>query len=282
MIENRCDSSLPIDFDSAAYLELNPDVASAGMDPVAHYLNHGRLEKRSYKMNGSLKFIYGDTLDFPTHYQAPKKIVCIYFIPRSGSNYLADLLRQTNLLGFPLEYFPPGNNGSITPYMLNRLKTIHGVISKRTSPNGVFSFKWNSSFHSNCVTQDLSLKIKNKITHKIFIDREDRSAQARSYAIAKNNNNWVTVKNQERKIFHVDNLSTNDLRNAENFLSKIRTETLPLLGDNFLNIRTEKLLSDPKSTLSRIFEFCEISIGDIEIPDKSLWTLPTKMVGDSI
>jgi hypothetical protein len=35
-----------IGFDANLYLEANPDVAAAGVDPVAHYLAHGRLENR--------------------------------------------------------------------------------------------------------------------------------------------------------------------------------------------------------------------------------------------
>jgi hypothetical protein len=33
-------------FDAKAYLEANPDVAEAGMDPLRHYLNHGIDERR--------------------------------------------------------------------------------------------------------------------------------------------------------------------------------------------------------------------------------------------
>ena len=40
---------LPADFDAEEYLLRNPDVAEAGMDPIYHYLNHGRFEFRSYK-----------------------------------------------------------------------------------------------------------------------------------------------------------------------------------------------------------------------------------------
>ena len=42
---------LPLDFDAAAYLHLNKDVAASGMDPITHYTTHGYLEKRPYKMS---------------------------------------------------------------------------------------------------------------------------------------------------------------------------------------------------------------------------------------
>lgn len=40
---------LPADFDAEEYLLRNSDVAEAGMDPIYHYLNHGRYELRRYK-----------------------------------------------------------------------------------------------------------------------------------------------------------------------------------------------------------------------------------------
>jgi hypothetical protein len=46
---NQKSPELPADFDAEEYLLRNPDVAEAGMDPVYHYLNHGRFEFRRYK-----------------------------------------------------------------------------------------------------------------------------------------------------------------------------------------------------------------------------------------
>jgi hypothetical protein len=46
--EVRADT-LPVDFDPTKYLELHPDVAEAGVDPVFHYMTHGRFEGRRFK-----------------------------------------------------------------------------------------------------------------------------------------------------------------------------------------------------------------------------------------
>ena len=40
---------LPRDFDEASYLELNPDLASVGMNLRKHYLLHGLREGRRYR-----------------------------------------------------------------------------------------------------------------------------------------------------------------------------------------------------------------------------------------
>jgi glycosyltransferase involved in cell wall biosynthesis len=41
---------LPPGFNAALYLQLNPDVQAAGVDPVAHYLQHGAKEGRTFAM----------------------------------------------------------------------------------------------------------------------------------------------------------------------------------------------------------------------------------------
>jgi hypothetical protein len=43
------EAKLPADFNADDYLDLNPDVKQAGMDPVEHYLNFGHRENRAYR-----------------------------------------------------------------------------------------------------------------------------------------------------------------------------------------------------------------------------------------
>ncbi|MBV8888923.1 MAG: hypothetical protein JO305_04575 [Alphaproteobacteria bacterium] len=43
-------SRLPAGFDAQAYLALNPDVRAAGVEPRKHYLRHGVIEGRQYKI----------------------------------------------------------------------------------------------------------------------------------------------------------------------------------------------------------------------------------------
>lgn len=45
---------LPSDFDRDYYLQANPDVARAGLDPVKHYLHFGQREGRAYKLDSKL------------------------------------------------------------------------------------------------------------------------------------------------------------------------------------------------------------------------------------
>lgn len=47
--------TLPNDFDPEIYLELHPDVKSAGVDPGRHYLEFGISEGRAYKRQSGLE-----------------------------------------------------------------------------------------------------------------------------------------------------------------------------------------------------------------------------------
>jgi hypothetical protein len=44
---------MPPDFDAAAYLLANPDLLLAQVDPCTHFLDHGRWEGRSWRIDGS-------------------------------------------------------------------------------------------------------------------------------------------------------------------------------------------------------------------------------------
>jgi hypothetical protein len=43
------EAELPAGFDPALYLQLNPDVAAAGIDPAAHFRRHGHREGRAFR-----------------------------------------------------------------------------------------------------------------------------------------------------------------------------------------------------------------------------------------
>ena len=54
-------NDLPGDFDPNVYLELNPDVARAGVDPATHYLQYGAKEGRLYRSKaGELALSYSE------------------------------------------------------------------------------------------------------------------------------------------------------------------------------------------------------------------------------
>ncbi len=48
----RSGVTIPAEFDSTAYLALNPDVAAAGVDPLYHYVAYGAAEGRPWRPSG--------------------------------------------------------------------------------------------------------------------------------------------------------------------------------------------------------------------------------------
>lgn len=168
---------------------------------------------------------------------------------------LADLARQTNLIGYPLEYFSPNSSNMINPDMTDRLTGFDQVIKFRTSINGVFSFKFNSNFFA--VKQKLFNFLK--VSHHIYLDREDREGQAISYAKAKKSNTWINLRenpNGSSKIVKVTPFEVND---AMEELEECRTQTLSKVSKaDFLRVDYEEIISEPATALTRIFQYCEI------------------------
>lgn len=151
--------------------------------------------------------IYSEDYDFEEYEGELKKVICVFFIPRSGGNFLAEAMQKTNRLGFPLEYFSPDNIKKLG----SRFDTI---VSKRTSPNGVFGFKWNSEFQK---------KLPFEPDYIIFLDRKDQAEQACSYAIAQKTGDWLQVKNTSYKPTQAE------IAAAFQKIKEIRENTLKML-----------------------------------------------------
>lgn len=199
-------------------------------------------------------------MEFP-----PRKVVCFHFVPRSGSNLLADLIWQTGQLGHPLEYFSSVNHADL----MTRFGSTEEMISARTTQNGLFSFKWNSDFEKIPFAGEIYERLKPQ--HHILVDRRDVRAQTMSFAKSRKTGQWVTTTSSkmERRRRDVTQL---ELLRARFRLWMIRTATSSYQKTrnvNVLAVDYEDLLEAPKETLSRIFDHC----GETPPAD-----LPTKAV----
>ena len=222
------------------------------------------------------EFLYDQSLDFPDYTKPPNKVICLYFVPRSGSNLLADLMRQTGRLGFPLEYFDPGNLSILGKRMPGLAHHDFSMLfAKRTSRNGVFSFKWNS----NSERLDYGNKVRTMLSPRfhIYIDRLNREAQARSYCIAMKTRIWVRRKGSAaHNVFFEP--SKDDVKTACQELSRVRKDTLKLLQEtavSYLTVNAETLFSDPVETLIHVLQYCEIDHQGVRMPSEALWTAPS-------
>lgn len=111
--------------------------------------------------------------------------------PRSGSHYLARLLRETGQAGVPLEYFHTAHWKRWVKRCRreNPLAAFRIMCQLRTTPNGVFGFKahWKQ-FQLAC-----TLRLENELATASYIQitRDDLLGQAISLVIASQTGVWV-------------------------------------------------------------------------------------------
>lgn len=182
--------------------------------------------------------IYEKDYDFEIYNGYPRKFICLAFIPRSASNFLAMEMRKTGLLGYPLEYFSHAN-------IFGMVKRLDGdypqsLYSVRTSPNGIFGYKWNAGFEYS----------PGRMDHIIFLDREDRYAQAKSFCIAKKTGEWLEVGS---KGYDPTKL---EIELELEFLNDLRMETLDTIKYcDYLALSFDDVVNDSSKTIKRIKEF---------------------------
>lgn len=222
------------------------------------------------------KFLYEVEGDFPDYCGKPAKVICLHFIPRSGSNLLSDLMRQTGVLGYPLEYFSPGNISSLTERIPSfDVRHLDPLLRKRTSSNGVFSFKWNSGFERRKYGAKLRTTLAPK--YHLYIDRLDYAAQARSFCIAQKTSVWVQLKDKIKKdAAYIP--SEDEIKSATQELAGVRVATKQLLqkiAPQYLELTSEELFSNPAGVMTRVLQHCEVECSIKEMPTKAVFTAPS-------
>jgi len=101
MTENK---SLPKNFNSEIYLEINPDLAAAKLDPVQHYLTHGIKEGRRYTYFSQKDHIeneYSNKFSFLDPRQIPNSawVGHIYFV-----NFLISIIKPKIFVELGIHY----------------------------------------------------------------------------------------------------------------------------------------------------------------------------------
>jgi trehalose 2-sulfotransferase len=133
--------------------------------------------------------------------------------PRSGSTFLCSALWQTGVLGAPSEYWNCRKRASpktIGTRMMERLEASSGadyltkLLACRTSRNGVFGLKVHFSHFEevfNGFPQVLDLLAP---VNFIYIERQDKLAQAVSMARSLQTGVWAFGKNRQRPAISYD------------------------------------------------------------------------------
>lgn len=204
---------------------------------------------------------------------SPRLFVCLHFVPRSGSNLLADLMRQTERMGFPLEYFSPANLADLSARIPGlSLSSLGPLFERRTSPNGIFAYKWNSDFEGLAAEAEAARAFAPKAN--IFIDRRDRDAQARSYLVAGRTGIWARQNGVRYEVREPD-LSARELREAKTRLAELRARTWAIAevdGGQVLRVFAEDLFQQPARVLGDVMRFCGIATEGLVLPDRSMYT----------
>ena len=182
----------------------------------------------------------------------------LLFVPRSGSTYLACLLAQTGLMGFPLEYFAPDNLLMLSKRLRGlTADSIRPLFRVRTSPNGVFSFKWNGDFQR--MTYGPAIRAQLHPNYTIIIDREAHLAQAQSYARVLRTSEWIKLKGQTLDVANIPEPGSAEVSEAERVLEVKRAE-LESIASEFkvptMRIMYEQLLDEPIGIIQTVLKFC--------------------------
>jgi len=219
----------------------------------------GELMEPLPTVSKSHTFLYSHEFDFPFYEGSPVSSIGLLFAPRSGSTLLGCLMRQSFALGFPLEYFA-APNVSILAERVEKysLGNVSGLYRIRTSPNGVFSFKWKVA--DGCHYKYSVLLDKLNPKRYIVMDREDKDAQARSFAIAKRTREWV-LRRGSRGAEEAPKVLDEEIRRAKeeieaewNFIRIFcKKVSVPIMYVTY-----EQVLQDPENVVREVVDFCNV------------------------
>ncbi|HZP19990.1 MAG TPA: Stf0 family sulfotransferase [Bauldia sp.] len=126
----------------------------------------------------------------PADWSSPDKTCIIAFTPRTGSTYLAHLMRTTQRLGMPAEFFNLGFAAKAYPEAEGDIRKLCRVAAtKGRSSNGVVSFKLLPE-HFDAIQQHIRLTDWFPDPSFVRVRRRDRLGQAISLAIAAKTDVW--------------------------------------------------------------------------------------------
>jgi LPS sulfotransferase NodH len=200
---------------------------------------------------------FGPLYNFPEFSGVPRSYL-IATTPRCGSHYLGHLLRETGLLGSPLEYF---SRGRIADWQ-ERLGTTSStelfkqLLRIRTSPTGWFGVKAHWP-HFDAIAKTPSLLGIFHFQRFIQIVRRDRIAQAVSLVIAQQTSAWISFQKPQREPTYdaaaiEAAIISIDYQLAEWARFYKANQIIPLV------LVYEDLVNDPSAAVTRVLSHCNV------------------------
>lgn len=145
--------------------------------------------------------LYGEAHDLPCRQGEPALTYMVASVPRSGSTHFILRLWSCGIFGRPLEYFNDNTNVEILSRLgrgdlLNYWSALKG---RRTAENGVFGFKMFTDHYRQLIARERNFVTNLTPNEVIFYTREDKIAQAVSYARAIQTHSWFADAREVRR-----------------------------------------------------------------------------------
>jgi LPS sulfotransferase NodH len=191
--------------------------------------------------------------DFPAA-TAARRMVIVGSTPRSGSTLLCRALWLSGAVGAPCEYF--GYEYSMVQMMV-RLRVgsmrdyVERLLALRTGPNGVFGCKMHWDSFQFTVQAGLLPTLPPQSF--VLVEREDRVAQAVSFARAAQTNQWAAGQPAMGQPRYDGTLIGALLKRTEHQIKAWR-DTLRQNRRDYLAVTYEQLVRDPGGTVDGVLQ----------------------------
>lgn len=191
----------------------------------------------------------------------PRTRFLVVGTPRSGSNLLCDLLYQSGF-GVPMEYFStPAAHHLIDRWGVNASEYVAEVVNRRTT-DGIFGAKL---FYPH----EFEFARHVWPTHLIRLQREDKQAQARSFALANKTGYFADVGDPDERPETLQEPSAQEITQAEQIILQLEQFWNSVNVDAMVSY--EYIVRDKEDTLRNIAQL-------LGYPLPEAWEAPTPRV----
>jgi LPS sulfotransferase NodH len=200
-------------------------------------------------------------------FKSPKISYAIITTPRSGSTFLCEALKATQVAGFPDEHLRDTTEELVKNCHFDCLRYLRILMTHEVTNNGVFGTKFISHFllgHEK-FEPNFHKIFDTYISKFIFLVRRDKLAQAVSIFIAKNTQIWHSFQIDKPEEYE-KKLSQIDVEDAD--LEKIHTSSKSMLiqeqqMEKLLNkysidplvIEYEDFIKDTRGNIKNVLEY---------------------------
>jgi LPS sulfotransferase NodH len=205
--------------------------------------------------NSSL--IYTSAFDFACRRIPPTTQLMVATVPRSGSTAICLDLWRTGLLGAPLEYTNldlMNQNPRWKKFLRHEVQFWRELQRVRTSPNGVFSYKFFVQAYVEILKKKPKLLPRISPTHVVYFTREDKLAQAVSYSRAIQSGAWF-ANAPPRHSCQYDEAHIQDCLEQISRQERSWEYVFCITDTRPLSVSYEKFMSAPGSVVQTILEY---------------------------